>query len=45
MNAAIGMGATPHAPIVDVGDGIVTGSVINPMGLIVGFIHNPHFGG
>jgi hypothetical protein len=25
--------------------GIVTGSVTNPMGMIVGFIDNPHFGG
>ena len=45
VEATIALGATPHAPVVDVGDGIVTGSVTNPMGMIVGFIYNPHFGG
>ena len=45
VEAAIGLGATPHAPVSDVGDGIVTGSVTNPTGMIVGFIHNPHFRG
>jgi hypothetical protein len=45
VEAAIAMGATSHAPVSDVGGGIVTGSVANPMGMIVGFIHNPHFRG
>jgi catechol 2,3-dioxygenase-like lactoylglutathione lyase family enzyme len=45
VEAAIALGATPHAPVGDVGGGIVTGSVTNPMGMIVGFINNPHFRG
>jgi hypothetical protein len=40
---AMARGASPHAPVADVGGGIVTASVINPMGMIVGFIFNPHF--
>jgi catechol 2,3-dioxygenase-like lactoylglutathione lyase family enzyme len=43
VDAALAQGATPHAPVTDVGGGIVTGSVTNPMGMIVGFILNPHF--
>ena len=43
VDAAISQGATPHAPVADVGGGIVTGSVTNPMGMVVGFIYNPHF--
>jgi catechol 2,3-dioxygenase-like lactoylglutathione lyase family enzyme len=45
VEAAIALGATPHAPVADVGGGIVTGGVTNPMGMIVGFIKNPHFRG
>lgn len=45
VDAALASGATPHAPVADVGGGIVTGSVTNPMGMIVGFIHNPNFRG
>ena len=40
---ALAAGASSHAPVSDVGGGIVTGSVTNPMGMIVGFISNPHF--
>lgn len=43
VETALAQGATSHAPVADVGGGIVTGSVTNPMGMIVGFIHNPHF--
>jgi catechol 2,3-dioxygenase-like lactoylglutathione lyase family enzyme len=42
-DAALAQGGTPHAPVVEVGGGIVTGSVANPLGMIVGFIYNPHF--
>ena len=45
VEAALALGATLHAPVTDVGGGIVTGSVTNPMGMIVGFIDNPNFGG
>jgi hypothetical protein len=31
--------------VAEVGGGIVTGSVTNPMGMIVGFIFNPNFRG
>jgi catechol 2,3-dioxygenase-like lactoylglutathione lyase family enzyme len=43
VDAALAQGATPHAPVADVGAGIVTASVTNPMGMIVGFIFNPNF--
>jgi catechol 2,3-dioxygenase-like lactoylglutathione lyase family enzyme len=43
VEAALAHGATSHAPVSDVGGGIVTGSVTNPMGMIVGFMYNPHF--
>ena len=36
-------GAREHGPVQDVGDGISTGSVIDPFGNVVGFIKNPHF--
>ena len=41
--AALDAGAAAHAPVSDVGGGIVTASVTNPMGAIVGFIVNPNF--
>lgn len=43
VDAALGQGASPHAPVSDVGGGIVTATVTNPTGAIVGFIFNPHF--
>jgi catechol 2,3-dioxygenase-like lactoylglutathione lyase family enzyme len=43
VEAALALGAAPHAPVAEVGGGIITGSVTNPMGMIVGFIYNPHF--
>ncbi len=42
-DAALAQGATAHAPVADVGGGIVTASVTNPLGAIVGFIFNPNF--
>lgn len=43
MTAAIAIGAVEHTAATDVGDGIVTGSVLTAVGSIVGFIYNPHF--
>ena len=43
VGAAVAQGATMHAPVSDVGDGIVTATVTTPMGSIAGFIFNPHF--
>lgn len=43
VDAALAQGATTHAPVSEVGGGIVTGSITNPMGAIVGFIFNPNF--
>lgn len=43
VDAALGQGATVHAPVSEVGGGIVTATVTTPMGSIVGFIYNPHF--
>ncbi len=37
------LGATPHAAMMDVGDGIKVADVIDPFGNIVGIITNPHF--
>jgi catechol 2,3-dioxygenase-like lactoylglutathione lyase family enzyme len=42
--AAKAAGATEHTPASEVGDGIITATVRDPQGVIVGFIHNPHFG-
>jgi hypothetical protein len=43
MARAVALGAIEHGPATDVGDGIVTGSVRTPGGVILGFIYNPHF--
>lgn len=40
---AISDGATEHAPVADVGEGILTATVRTPPGAILGFIYNPHF--
>ena len=39
------LGATPHEPIQDVGEGIRIGSVHDPFGNVLGVIENPHFKG
>ena len=41
--AAMATGATEHAPVSDVGGGIVTATVRTPHGAILGLIFNPHF--
>jgi catechol 2,3-dioxygenase-like lactoylglutathione lyase family enzyme len=41
--AAVVAGAVEHAPVSEVGGGIVTATVRIPDGSIVGFIYNPHF--
>ncbi len=43
MAEAIAVGAVEHTAATEVGDGIVTGTVLNPLGSVVGFIRNPHF--
>lgn len=43
MAEAMAVGAVEHTAATEVGDGIVTGSVLTGHGSIVGFIHNPHF--
>ena len=43
MAAAVEVGAVEHTAAAEVGDGIVTGTVLTATGSIVGFIHNPHF--
>jgi predicted enzyme related to lactoylglutathione lyase len=40
----VGLGATPHEPIQDVGEGILIGSLHDPFGNVLGIIQNPHFG-
>lgn len=37
------VGATPHSPVQDVGEGIKVASVRDPFGNILGIIENPHF--
>ena len=39
---AAASGAIEHAPVTDVGDGIITATVRTPQGVILGFIFNPH---
>ena len=43
VDAAVTQGATEHAPVSEVGGGIVTASVRTPQATVVGFIFNPHF--
>jgi predicted enzyme related to lactoylglutathione lyase len=45
VDAAVALGASVHTPATEVGDGIVTATVRNPQGSVVGFILNPHFAG
>jgi predicted enzyme related to lactoylglutathione lyase len=42
---ALAGGAVEHAPVAEVGDGIVTATVRTPAGSIFGLIFNPHFDG
>jgi predicted enzyme related to lactoylglutathione lyase len=39
----IGLGATVHEPIQDVGEGILIGSLHDPFGNVLGIIQTPHF--
>ncbi len=41
---AVADGATEHAPVTEVGEGIITATVRTPVGAILGLIYNPHFG-
>ncbi|MGI8668118.1 MAG: VOC family protein [Jatrophihabitans sp.] len=43
MAVAIELGAVEHTAATEVGDGIVTGTVLNTNGSVVGFITNPNF--
>ena len=43
VDQALAQGASEHAPVADVGGGIVTATVRTPMGTIAGFIFNPSF--
>lgn len=43
MAEAVAVGAVEHTAATEVGDGIVTGTVLTAHGSIVGFIVNPHF--
>ena len=43
VDAAKAEGATEHAPVAEVGGGIITATVRIPSGAIVGFIYNPGF--
>jgi catechol 2,3-dioxygenase-like lactoylglutathione lyase family enzyme len=42
---AIRVGATEHAPVTEVGEGIITATVKTMTDTVVGFIYNPHFTG
>ena len=39
----VALGATPHEPLQDVGEGILIGSLHDPFGNVLGIIENPHF--
>lgn len=42
MERLLTMGATPHEPVTERGEGVVTASVIDPRGNILGIRTNPH---
>ena len=42
-NRLLELGATPHAPIEDVGGGVRIGSVHDPFGNVLGIVENPGF--
>jgi len=39
----VGLGATIHSPIQDVGDKILVVDLLDPFGNVLGLIYNPHF--
>jgi predicted enzyme related to lactoylglutathione lyase len=43
--ALLEQGATPRDPVTDVGGGILTATVLDPSGAVLGIIENPHFRG
>jgi len=43
VQTALAAGATEHTPISEVGGGIVTATIRNPQGAVLGLIFNPHF--
>lgn len=43
VDAMVSAGSNIHTPIADVGEGIITATVLAPTGSIIGLIHNPHF--
>jgi predicted enzyme related to lactoylglutathione lyase len=43
VDAACAQGARVHTPASEVGEGIVTATVIAPSGHVLGLIYNPHF--
>lgn len=45
VRAALAAGAVEHAPLSEVGGGIVTATVRTPHGAVLGLIFNPHFTG
>jgi len=42
-NRLFELGASPHSPVQDVGEGIRVASVTDPFGNVIGIIENPHF--
>jgi predicted enzyme related to lactoylglutathione lyase len=44
-DAIVAKGASPKAPIMDVGEGIKVALVTDPFGNVIGLIENPHFKG
>jgi predicted enzyme related to lactoylglutathione lyase len=39
----LALGAQPHSPVQDVGEGIRVAAVLDPFGNLLGVIQNPHF--
>ncbi|GLX93743.1 VOC family protein [Herbidospora sp. NBRC 101105] len=37
------LGATPHLPLTDRGEGFVTAAVADPFGNVLGVMYNPHY--
>jgi predicted enzyme related to lactoylglutathione lyase len=43
LDRLLAMGARPHDPPLDRGEGFVTASVVDPWGNILGLMYNPHY--
>jgi predicted enzyme related to lactoylglutathione lyase len=43
LDRLLSMGAEPHQPVTERGEGFVTASVVDPFGNVLGIMRNPHY--